>query len=92
MISLLLLVLASSVLSHPQLSRSTLHVEEDEDNQNFEGDMILTVEQKRLIQETSIDHLDHDKVNTVGETTEEGAKECGGIVGHSLLAREHSQL
>jgi hypothetical protein len=85
MISLLLLVLASSVFSHPQVSRSSSDVEEDEDNQNFEGDMILTVEQKRLIQETSIDHLDHDKVSTIGGTSEEGAKERGGIVGHPSM-------
>ena len=58
-------------------------VEEDEDGWNFEGDMILTDEQKRLVQQTSIDHLDHDKVKPIGgETSEEGAKERGGIVGH----------
>ena len=86
MISLLLLVLASSVFSHPQFLRDSLEhpdVEEDADDQNFEGDMILTDEQKRLVQQTSIDHLDHDKVKpTGGETSEEGAKERGGIVGH----------
>ena len=87
MISLLLLVLASSVFSHPQISRDSLErpvdVEEDEDDQNFEGDMILTEEQKRLLQETSIDHLDHYKVE--GTSDEEGAKERGGIVGHPSL-------
>ena len=40
-------------------------VAEAEEGQDFEGDMILTDEQKRLVQQTSIDHLDHDKVNTV---------------------------
>jgi len=89
MISLLLLVLASSVFSHPQFSRELVEqtdVEEDEDDQNFEGDMILTDEQKRLVQQTSIDHLDHDKVKPIdGETSAEGAKERGGIVGHPSL-------
>jgi len=45
--------------------------------------MILTEEQKRLLQETSIDHLDHYKVE--GTSDEEGAKERGGIVGHPSL-------
>ena len=87
---MLLLVLASSVFSHPQFSRDSLeptsHVEEDEGDENFEGDMILTDEQKRLVQQTSIDHLDHGKVKPIGgETSEEGAKERGGIVGHPSL-------
>ena len=86
---MLLLVLASSVFSHPQFSRELVEqtdVEEDEDDQNFEGDMILTDEQKRLVQQTSIDHLDHDKVKPIdGETSAEGAKERGGIVGHPSL-------
>ena len=91
MISLLLLVLASSVFSHPQVSRVSLEraedVEEGDDNENFEGDMILTDEQKRLILATSIDHLDHDKLKPDGSTTEGGDKEevRGGIVGHPSL-------
>jgi len=53
-------------------------VEEDEDGQNFEGDMILTDEQKLLVQQTSIDHLDHGKP-IGGETWR------GGIVGRPSL-------
>jgi len=50
-------------------------VEEAEEGQNFEGDMILSDEQKRLVQQTSINHLDHGKVKPIG-----GGINRGGIV------------
>jgi len=50
-------------------------VEEGEEGQDFEGDMILTDEQKRLVQQTSIDHLDHGKAKPIG-----GGIWRGGIV------------
>jgi len=54
-------------------------VEEGEQGQYFEGDMILTDEQKRLVQQTSIDHLDNGKVKPIG-----GEINRGGIVGHNF--------
>ena len=49
------------------------------DSAYFEGDILLTEDQKRLVKEEEIDHLDHNKVNSVGGRFEEGAEERGDL-------------
>jgi len=86
----LLLVLltwrAQQSLCNPTITRGEAleDATDVEEGPYFEGDMILNDDQKRMVQEASIDHLDHDMVNSVGGTSEEGAVGRAGARDHTL--------
>jgi len=57
----------SSAGDESEIIPPTSSLEENEGSQYFEGDIILTEEQKRLVKENTIDNLNHDEVFSVGE-------------------------